>query len=106
MNSIIELDNTNKGSTFPVWEDVPNGYRCHVCFIREADNTYSAVVVNLPGCGSCGDSEEVALENVKEAIRGVIESYSDAGEDIPWVDVDREEKPDGTVRCKWIVVNV
>ena len=91
------------------WEIIPDegsaGYRCLIALVREEDGDYSAIVVNLPGCGSCGDSEEEAIENVKEAIRGTIESYVEAGEDIPWVDPNLEEKPEGTVRTTWIVVN-
>ena len=81
------------------------GYRCFIALVREEDGDYSAIVVNLPGCGSCGDSEEEAIENVREAIRGTIESYVKAGKDIPWVDPKLEEKPEGTVRTTWIVVN-
>jgi predicted RNase H-like HicB family nuclease len=31
-------------------------------------NAFSAVCPELPGCTSCGDTEEEALQNIKEAI--------------------------------------
>jgi len=74
----------------------------HVCLIREDNGFYSAVVANLPGCGSCGASEEEAVVNVQEAIRGTIQSYIADGKDIPWNMA--EEIPEGTVRSKRITV--
>ena len=43
----------------------------HVRVVIEYDretNSYSAVCPELPGCTSCGDTEQKAIENVKEAI--------------------------------------
>jgi len=34
----------------------------------EEVKSYSAVCPELPGCTSCGDTEEEAIENIKEAI--------------------------------------
>jgi predicted RNase H-like HicB family nuclease len=79
-------------------------YRCHVCLIREDDGRFSAIVLNLPGAGSCGGTEEEALENVREAVLGVIESHIAAGEGIPWRDALSSEIPDGA-KQKWILVN-
>jgi predicted RNase H-like HicB family nuclease len=104
----IVLENESKKSAVS-WERIPDegltAYRCLIAMVREEHGGYSAIVVNLPGCGSCGDSEEEAIENVKEAIQGTIESYIEAGKDIPWVDPTLEEKLEGTVRTTWIVVN-
>ncbi len=97
------LENANKETTFH-WAESPNGYRCEICVIREDDGTFSVVVTNLPGCGSCGASEAEAIENAKEAIRGVIESYLDDPGEIPWV--DSTDIPEGTIRKTTIVVNV
>ena len=36
-------------------------------------NSYSAVCPQLPGCVSCGDTEEEAFENIKEAIELYLE---------------------------------
>jgi predicted RNase H-like HicB family nuclease len=79
-------------------------YRCHVCLIPEDDGTFSAVVLNLPGAGSCGDTKEKAIENVREAILGVIASHREHGEEIPWKDARPGDIPaEGT--SKWILVN-
>jgi predicted RNase H-like HicB family nuclease len=86
------------------WASTPNSYRCHVCVTRDEDGAFSAVVLNLPGCGSCGDTQEEALDNVREAILGVIESHIEAGEEIPWVDSMQSKIPKGAYAI-WIVVN-
>ena len=63
----------------------PRQFRCHIAVLREADGSFSAIVLNLPGAGSCGDSEEEAVDNACEAVRGAVESYEEAGERIPWI---------------------
>ena len=80
-------------------------FSCRVCIFPEEDGSFSAVVLNLPGAGSCGDTEEDALCNAKEAIRGVIESHRASDEDIPWCDVVASDIP-ANAKLKWIVVNV
>lgn len=43
----------------------------HIRVVIEQDqetDSFSAVCPELPGCTSCGDTEAVAMENVKEAI--------------------------------------
>jgi predicted RNase H-like HicB family nuclease len=77
-------------------------YRCHVRLIQEDDGSFSAVVLNLPGAGSCGDTKEEAVRNVREAILAVIESYNDSHEDIPWRSQDEYGIVDD---AKWIIVN-
>lgn len=44
---------------------------------------YTALVPILPGCISEGDFKEEALENIKEAIEGYMESLQVNGEPIP-----------------------
>ncbi len=80
-------------------------YRVHVLVTKDDEGVYSAVALNLPGAGSCGGTEEEAMENVREAIRGVVESYQDAGEEIPWEDTSEAVIPFGAEQ-KWIIVNV
>ena len=79
-------------------------YSCHIALISEDDGSFSAVVLNLPGCGSCGPTEEEAIKNVREAISGVIESHNAAGEEIPWTDTANDDIPDGSKRI-WILVD-
>jgi predicted RNase H-like HicB family nuclease len=83
---------------------VATTYRCHVGLIREDDGSFSAIVLNLPGAGSCGDTEEEALQNVREAVLGVIESHLDAGEEVPWTDSASEDIPADATH-KWIDVS-
>ena len=88
----------------PEWKK-PKAYRLHIFITRDEEGTYSAVARNLPGAGSCGDTAEEALENAKEAIRGVLESYESAGKDIPWKDTSGERLTLDTIQ-KWIIVHV
>jgi predicted RNase H-like HicB family nuclease len=60
------------------------GHRCQVAITRDDDGGYSAIVLNLPGAGSCGATEDEAIENAKEAVAGVVESYRDDGVEVPW----------------------
>jgi len=39
----------------------------------EEVKSYSAVCPELPGCTSCGDTEDEAMENIKEAIQLYLE---------------------------------
>lgn len=47
------------------------------------DGSFSVYVPDLPGCVSCGDSVEEALQMIREAIRGHIEVMREHGEAIP-----------------------
>jgi predicted RNase H-like HicB family nuclease len=86
----------------PAVADSPGAHRCHLAMIREDDGTYSVIVLNLPGTGSCGDTEEEAMANVREAVRGVIETYAEDGEEIPWI--TDYEIPSGA-SLKWVLVD-
>lgn len=86
------------------WNRSPNAYRCHLLLIAEDEGDWSAVVLNLPGVGSCGATEAEAVENVKEAVLGAMESYQAAGEDIPWTDSSNSPIPD-RAKQKWILVH-
>ena len=103
-NALTEYWNLN-------WDDesqttlCKSDFSCRIAVVPEEDGTFSAIVLNLPGAGSCGDTEEDALNNAREAIRGVIESHRDSGEDIPWCDVNEADIP-ANATLKWIVVNV
>ncbi len=37
----------------------------------------------LPGCHSCGDTQEAALANIKEAIELYLESLAESGDPVP-----------------------
>ena len=54
---------------------------------EDDEGQFSVVALNLPGCASCGETEDEAIENIKEAARGLIESYTDSNQQIPWNDI-------------------
>lgn len=50
---------------------------------RADDGSYSVYVPDLPGCISCGDTHEEALQMIREAIRGHLDVLREHGEPIP-----------------------
>ncbi|MBI1903337.1 MAG: type II toxin-antitoxin system HicB family antitoxin [Planctomycetes bacterium] len=76
-----------------------------MAIVREDDGRVSVIVLNLPGVGSCGDTEDEAIANAREAIRATLETYIEDKEEIPWVDSNSASVPDGA-KLKWILVNV
>ncbi len=57
--------------------------RRHVILTPVEDGWWMAEVPSLPGCVTQGASKKEALENVKEAIEGIIASMRQHGEDVP-----------------------
>ena len=85
------------------WQE-KKAYRIHILLTQEDDGSFSAVALNLPGAGSCGDTEEEAIENAKEAILGVLEVYESSGLAIPWQDDSSAALPPGA-KHKWIMLD-
>lgn len=88
------------------WEiiDPSKRYRALAIVTRDDEDSFTSICPSLPGAGSQGDSAEEAIENLKEALAGCIESYLEAGECIPWI---REAGFGGDAEIKrWIVVDV
>jgi len=79
-------------------------FSIHLSLIEEEDGSWSAIALNLPGAGSCGDTEAEAVANATEAICGVLESYESARMAIPWKDTASVDIPAGA-KQKWITVN-
>ncbi|MDG6926531.1 MAG: type II toxin-antitoxin system HicB family antitoxin [Nitrososphaerota archaeon] len=50
---------------------------------QDEDGKFTAIVPELPGCLSCGDTRDEALDNVKEAIQAYIESLQKHNEPVP-----------------------
>jgi len=94
----------NGGSQYKVGETLfdPRSYRCHLAILKDEDGRFSVIVLNLPGAGSCGDTEDEAVHNAREAVTGVIESYIEDGEEIPW---KTEYSIPEDSKLKWILVN-
>lgn len=65
---------------------------CKAVIIRDAEtDTYTALAVRLPGCISQGDTIEEAVDNIREAFIGAIETYKELNQEIPWGDVEYSE---------------
>lgn len=54
-----------------------------VNFIPAEEGGYTVTVPALPGCISEGDTYEEALQNIKEAIQGYVESLRSDGLPVP-----------------------
>jgi len=50
---------------------------------EQGDTNWGAIVPDLPGCVSIGDTFELVQENVKEAIALYLEVLQERGEPIP-----------------------
>ncbi len=57
--------------------------RYRVLIEQDEDGVYVAEVPSLPGCLSQGKTRGEALDNVKEAIAGYLESLQAHGEPVP-----------------------
>jgi predicted RNase H-like HicB family nuclease len=82
-----------------------SAYRCDIALFQEDDGQFSAIVLNLPGAASCGDTEAGALESVKESIRGLIEVYKEHSDPIPWKNYKSEDIPENS-KIERVLVNV
>jgi predicted RNase H-like HicB family nuclease len=47
------------------------------------DGTFSVYVPDLPGCVSTGRTREEAIESIREAIQGHVQTLRDLGEPVP-----------------------
>jgi predicted RNase H-like HicB family nuclease len=54
-----------------------------ILFWSKEDNAFVADVPELPGCMAHGDTQESALQNIKEAMSGWIEVAAELGRSIP-----------------------
>jgi len=57
--------------------------RYRIMIEQDEDEVFVAECRSLPGCVSQGNTREQALENIKDAIRGYLESLKKHGEPIP-----------------------
>ena len=51
--------------------------------IEKANGNYSAYVPDLPGCISTGRTREEAIESIREAIVGHVQTLRELGEPVP-----------------------
>ncbi len=85
-------------------ECTTDGQRLHFQIEENEEGGFSVIALNLPGAGSSGPTEEVAIERAKLAVQAVIEDYRESGETIPWQDTIRHVAEKGT-KTKWVVVH-
>ena len=68
---------------------------------------YGVTVPDLPGCFSGGDTLELALQNVEEAIDTHVETLIDDGQPIPLsLNLKQHQKNTNYKNGVWAVVNV
>ena len=68
---------------------------------------YGVTVPDLPGCFSCGDTLELGLQNVEEAIDMHVETLIDDGQPIPLsLSLKQHQKNINYKNGVWAVVNV
>jgi predicted RNase H-like HicB family nuclease len=85
--------------------DYNPAFRCHLAIIREEEGDFSVLILNLPGVGSCGNTENEAIANTREAIAGALESYVESGEEIPWADASAYSIPQGAKQT-WVDLRI
>ena len=88
------------------WLKHDHAYECRVVLCAEEDGGFSVQALDLPGVASQGETEKEAIENVRDAFRGVLSAYSDLGQPIPWSDAPvLDDLPSGS-KERWVFVNV
>ena len=50
---------------------------------KAADGSYSGYVPDLPGCTTCGDSEDEVRHSIKDAVAAYIDSLREHNEPVP-----------------------
>ena len=58
-------------------------YFFRIVLTKEDDGRWSAEVPTLPGCATCGDTQEEAVDNIHDAVEAYIRDMQKAGEEIP-----------------------
>jgi antitoxin HicB len=54
-----------------------------ILYKKDEDGKYTAIVPELPGCISCGNTKKAAMKNVEKAIEEYLESLAMHKESIP-----------------------
>jgi len=104
-----ERKQASKGVKMPVedWSK-PSGihYRCKVIIVfpPEENGLISVYAATLPGVASQGRTEKEALENIVEAFEGVIATYKESGQEIPWKEQDPRRKMEQGAQVRWVFV--
>jgi predicted RNase H-like HicB family nuclease len=106
--SYVNENSQNSGPESPIrtlsgeWSIKQNLLRCPVHLLPEEEGGYSVCSANLPGVASQGETEQEALGNITEALKGVIEVYKEQGSPIPWLKDIRGSEPKAIMRVIFI----
>ena len=77
---------------------------CRAAVIKDTESgRFTVLATRLPGCVSEGDTVSEAIENIREAFIGAVESYRELGIDIPWENVQFEERPEIVVELLVVI---
>jgi predicted RNase H-like HicB family nuclease len=79
-------------------------YRCQVYLYPKEPSGYSAVVPVLLGIQGHGQNEQEALDDVTRILEGVIPTYTNRGERIPWLEDPADPEPGAMI--KWVFPKV
>ena len=78
-----------------------------ICVKPDEDHGYVGFAPRLPGVVSQGETIDETFHNLKEALAQVLESYKDAGEDIPLLNHENATSPiDDDVQSAWEFVDL
>lgn len=58
-------------------------YLFHIVLTKEDDGRWSAEAPALPGCATCGNTQDEAIANIHDAVEAYIRDMQKVGEPIP-----------------------
>lgn len=79
-------------------------YRLYARVTEDASGGWSAVVLNLPGVGSCGVSLDEAADRALEAVAAALAQYRADGVPVPWRALTPADFAAGPVET-WSIAN-
>lgn len=80
-------------------------YKCKVLLCPEESGGYSIHALTLPGVVSQGETEVEAIANIKEAFEGVLASYVESGDPIPWTSEQYPPEAASDSQERWVEVD-
>ncbi len=88
----------------PTWWVGRNRYQFEVILRTEPEGGFSVQAAALPGAISEGDTVDEALDNICDALQGLLEHYREEGKDLERVGVPLEPEKGDLVR--WVIVDL
>ena len=92
------------GNLIADWERPKARYESRIYLRAESGGGYSVYCPSLPGVVSQGETRSEAIEMITDALRGVIATYLEMGESIPWL--NDPVVPQADEDELWIAVHV